>query len=928
VQQERSVRRSPSQAGSAALFAGREVARGPAAKNSAAGAAETPGEGYETVRWFTAVLLLVLAGASPLWGDAVVAKTALPPESALRGAELVRNGDLETMGGDGLAWWSAWRKGYQVDRTVRHGGAVSARCRNDAPGEESGLSQTIQLDQAVPLPVMAEAWSKAEGVSGAADNGYSIWADVEYFDGDHLWGQAAAFGVGDHGWQKRTLAIIPGKPIRSVSIYGLFRGHTGVVWFDDFSVRQVEVSPGAATFDRQLVFTVPSEEVQTMPGPTLKTDDGFVLHFDASRGDIRTTAPGGIFLRDFAAGSDFRQARGVLTENEDGSITRAADDEQLKLRLTATYRSVGNAIRVDGEVQDLTGSDRAISVYFLYPVDAVGWRWHDDQRTFRVIEAGKKYDNFVPAGAGANDLASRYPLACISGKDEAIAIGAPLDVPRLCRFGYDAESRELYAAVDLGLAPDTENFPSRASFSLVLFRCDPEWGFRSALQRYYDLFPQCFTKRNKKEGIWMPFTDISTVEGFEDFGFQFKEGNNNVPFDAEHGIYSFFYVEPWSDWVSMPKEMPRTPDQAIAYLKQRAAEGREQDQAVLSSAYEAADGSLAVRIENQPWCDGAVFGVNPSPGVEPGQPGGVTQFQSLMRRIEGAFQRDPQLSGVYHDSFEMYLFHNWRNYRREHFRKAQIPLVFDSNGRVCQYAMFTMVEFAKYVAEQMWSRGKMTFANGTPHAFPWGAAWLDVMGTEAAWASSWGTFGEYQPESDEDFNYWRALCYQRPYLLLLNTRFDLWKPEWFELYMKRSVAYGAFPSMFSHNASEDPYWQNPELYNRDRPLFKKYIPIVCALGAAGWEPVTFARSSDERVYVERFGRAPGPVYLTLLNDSAEPRSAVVSVDVAALGLDADRLDPVDLISGGRPAISRSAGVASFRLELAPQDAAVIELTRG
>jgi hypothetical protein len=613
----------------------------------------------------------------------------------------------------------------------------------------------------------------------------------------------------------------------------------------------------------------------TMSGLRIDTGDGLALNLPAPTG--------GIVLRDVAAKSDFIAPAGTLGQRPDGSVVCDARDERLGLALSASYRVVDNAIRIDGEVRDLTGQDRAVTVYFTYPVNAVGWRWHDDQTVAHTIEAAGKYENLVSSGVGANGLASRYPLACVSSDSDAAAIAVPLDVPRLCRLGYDADARELYAAVDLGLAPDTESFPSRASFSLVLYRPDPAWGFRSALQRYYDLFPQCFTKRNKKEGIWMPFTDIATVEGFEDFGFQFKEGDNNVAFDAEHGIYSFVYVEPWSDWVDMPKEMPRTIEQATALVKERAAAGNQKDQAVLSSAFENADGSWAGRIENQPWCDGAVFGVNPIPGV-PAQPGHITQFDNLMRRIDHAFEGSPQLTGVYHDSFEMYLFHNYPNYRREHFRKATIPLVFDSDGRVCQYAMFDMVEFAKVVAERMWARGGMTFANGTPHGFPWGAAWLDVMGTEAAWASSWGTFGEYIGEPASDFNYWRAMCYQRPYLMLLNTRYDLWKPEWVELYMKRCVAYGVFPSMFSHNASEDPYWRNRALYNRDRPLFKKYIPVVQALNAAGWEPLTEARSDNAKVYVERYGKAPGAIYLTIYNDSQEVQKATVAVDAAALGL--------------------------------------------
>ena len=131
-------------------------------------------------------------------------------------------------------------------------------------------------------------------------------------------------------------------------------------------------------------------------------------------------------------------------------------------------------------------------------------------------------------------------------------------------------------------------------------------------------------------------------------------------------------------------------------------------------------------------------------------------------------------------------------------------------------------------------------------------------------------------------NYWRAICYQRPYLLLQNTVYEDFKPEWVELYFKRCAAYGVFPSFFSHNAADDPYWRRPNLYDRDRPLFKQWIPVISALSAAGWEPVTHARSDDPKVYVERFGKPSGPLYLTVFNDSQEPRTAKLTKRASGL----------------------------------------------
>jgi hypothetical protein len=110
----------------------------------------------------------------------------------------------------------------------------------------------------------------------------------------------------------------------------------------------------------------------------------------------------------------------------------------------------------------------------------------------------------------------------------------------------------------------------------------------------------------------------------------------------------------------------------------------------------------------------------------------------------------------------------------------------------------------------------------------------------------------------------------------MNTRFEEFSHELVERYMKRALAYGTFPGFFSHNASQGHYFTRPELYNRDRPLFVKYVPLCKRVAEAGWEPVTLAHSSDERVHVERFGTR----YLTLFNDSPDEQTTTVRLDVA------------------------------------------------
>jgi hypothetical protein len=79
------------------------------------------------------------------------------------------------------------------------------------------------------------------------------------------------------------------------------------------------------------------------------------------------------------------------------------------------------------------------------------------------------------------------------------------------------------------------------------------------------------------------------------------------------------------------------------------------------------------------------------------------------------------------------------------------------------------------------------------------------MGTETDWMPG----GQYQPVADSQLCLWRTLSGQKPYLLLMNTDYAQFTSPYVEKYFQRCLAYGIWPSMFSLNASDNPYWQNP-----------------------------------------------------------------------------------------------------------------------
>lgn len=787
------------------------------------------------------------------------------------GVSIAIGGDFE---GDLGPGWSGWDAGFEVDEGIARSGRRSARVTREADGPEAGVHGAVTFEEGeTPALVIVSAWSRAEGVSGSPDSGYSLYLDIAYADGTQEWGVNRPFSVGTHEWERRQVVFRPAKPMRELHFYGLLRGHTGTVWFDDFEVRAIEMGEGAL-FDGLAV----------EPGEPWR----------------------GFSVRDVETGSDIRR----LVEDGDGVLR----DSELGLELRVSERAMEGGTILDAQVIDLRGEgDRAVTLYYTVPLEGEGLTFWETPRRGRAITSGE-YSNTRLVAAGEVGRVSVYPFACVSAADGGTAIGAPLGSPRLYRFVYNADTGELLAAVDLALCPDYERIPGGADFSLVLFDFAGPWGMRSALERYYALFPESFEHRAIAQGIWMPFSPISQVEGWEDFGFRFKEGDGEPVWDSEHGIETYPYIEPSSNWMAMPPDVPRTHAAAIEYLYANREHPR--NAATLTSGLEGADGQPWLRIEDAPWCDGALFLLNPAPSVSSAT--GPSQFEILREAVEsGVFGATTEIEGQYVDSLEMGF---WEpNYRREHIQRSAIPPTFDSQFQPMLLHQWSVFEFTGWLERRMHEAGKKTFANAALWTAPWHAAHFDIMGTEV----NWGSDDSFQPDSDDVFLYRRSLCYRRPYVMLMNTRYDQFTEESVWRYFNRCLFYGCWPSFFSHNAAEDPYWQDPALYNRDRAMFLEYIPKIRTIAEAGWEPVTHASSSKERVLVERWRGDPagGPsLRLTIHNDSPEAQAARIDVDLQALGVTEE-----DGWTG--IALGEGDSVGSFGVELRPYETLLLEAGR-
>lgn len=836
---------------------------------------------------------------------------------AAPGAELLRDPGFERVSEGRAEGWAPYEKGYAVDREVRRGGAASIRCGLASVSERAGAVATVELAQTEPAPLLVTGWSRAEGVSGFANNDYSIYVDLTYADGTPLWGQTAPFSAGTHDWEARRVLIFPAKPLRRAHVHALFRHHTGAVWFDDFSLVELR---GTDVFDGQV-----------FPAPALPPG-----------------ASCGWFVRDVAAASPALPA--IPGPAGEGAV------EALGLRVAA--REEGPSLRA--RIEDATGKPRAVTLYYVERFEAEAVLWWNDIRDAQpvVSRAAGERANLARIHAGATGSVSLYPFGCVTGRapgkgpaspegaraatgesgpppaDVGRLLGlAPFQGPRVARIAFHPAARLFYVACDFAL--DGANLANsdgagrgRADLEVVRADVDPAWGFRAAAKRYYELFPDAFERRAEAEGIWIPFTDPSTVRGLEDFGIAYHEGDNSIASDDRLGILSFRYTEPMTWWMPMEKGVPRDYETALAIVR-KLAEGpegsaRRHAQAVLDSGAHDEGGRFRVEFVAAPWTDGAVWVLNPNPGL-PAAPERWTKAKlsytaELAEKLYGP-ERGGVQDGEYLDSIE-----GWADvldFRPESIRHASSPPVFATESlRTAIPTWFSVWEFAVRVRDDLRRRGKLLMANATPwriHAF---APLLDVMGTETNWMPG----GRWQPDSDAVFNLRRTLSYKKPYLLLQNTDFDRFGAREVERYFARSLFYGVYPSMFSVDASTHPYWTEPRWYERDRELFRRYIPPIRRLSEAGWEPVTRARAEGGALWVERFGTR----LFTVFNPASEPKESEIAVEAAKLGI-SGAVEVFDFLRGEAvtrlepPAGAPGARELRFSVSVGPEEVRALEL---
>ncbi len=563
-------------------------------------------------------------------------------------------------------------------------------------------------------------------------------------------------------------------------------------------------------------------------------------------------------------------------ETPDGlAITGARDD----LQIDATLRPVGDMLRLDGTVRSTRPGDRCIRLSWRLPLSAEGGVWGNDIGTAKSIEPGGTYSYTAPLGRVGPFSIHPFSSVVMADGTAAVSLGVPMRPPRPFRLSYDA-AEGLAVEWDFGLSELPELFPHSADFSAVVYRHDPQWGFRSAAERYYALFPEYFETRVTKFGNWY-YADLSALEQPEDFGLAYNEYIQ--PGSAEHdhalGNLVFGYTEPWGWWGwalgLRPAEDDPQPsyDEMMAILRERAADEEALAQpgqnpakvahTILNSGVWDAEGRYVLRGGYVARWGGYNWVLNPSPHAV---------AEGLLSRFQGTYEWEVErklgwgADGIYLDS----IVNSWTaapNYRPDHLRRTRHPLTFSMlDARPVQLGVWNQYEFAEHVSADLHGRGKLLMANIFPYNWVFFNHLLDVMGHE-----TWGADGVEKMRAE------RTLAYHKPYCWLMQQGDD-GPAEDREKWMQAAMLYAIAPNVVG-GAKE------PERYERWRPLYRKYMPTIVALAEAGWEPVTHARAGPE-VLLERYGPAQAGAYLAARNEGEEAVEATITVDWERLGIEA------------------------------------------
>jgi hypothetical protein len=234
-----------------------------------------------------------------------------------------------------------------------------------------------------------------------------------------------------------------------------------------------------------------------------------------------------------------------------------------------------------------------------------------------------------------------------------------------------------------------------------------------------------------------------------------------------------------------------------------------------------------------------------------------------------------------------------------------------------------IVSYANALADKLHSQNQLLLGNGACYYLWWHMANVDIPGREISVLKN----NAWNPPDDSTYMYFRSIAGKRPFWTLLNDTFE--NRSVIERYFKHSLFYGIFPSMFhAHTGTSIPYFEQPAYYNRDRDLFKKYVPLIRILDDAGWQSVPWAWAEPSTIRIERFGNGfTNNVYYTLWNTTNNSQKVKVVISKCNIGLSQIESITEMILGHAVPIVQQDTSEIQFELQLPANDYTAVKIDR-
>ena len=835
--------------------------------------------------------------------------------------------------------WGSVGNGYRMVQSPGCTGTTANvfRVDNTSASGSAGMANTLSNPECGTYTF--SACSKAENVKreiGTEYYSYGLTAIVFYSDGTSK-EYYAPFTYGTHDWEHRDISFTINKPATYLTLYVFLRAPaTGTAYFDDVKVMRQGAGTNLGTFDEMPVTVLQKAPAQSTE-KTLATKDGLELGLGATQvtslkidgKELKNDAFSGFMVRDIAADPEKDGVYSFATKRGSAADKFLGSQPTLGLDLKADFKADHRGIRVSGVITEQKDSEdgRAVQLSYALPITATGWKMGTTTLDSETIETGNAWNVYKPYNDASVTVVdwdsaphSYYPTACVYNEELGIAIAASMEYPSFWTLEYNGSTGQYAITYQLGVVKEA---PESARFDFVIYKLDdPSWGFRSAMEKYTELYPEQYEIKQKEFGTWAAWADLTNVPDIEDFNIRFREtgeeGRTAYDFEQAKGIKNVYYFELGDWWIS---NMASSDDDAVWAKIRELAKGSDDfvaREAIATEFCKNLDpfGKIVWNPVDNYWCEfGAQVHINANPRL-PGEYNFTTALYNDAKREElfGALAKGGAFDGIYLDEMSGWWLGN-ANFNKAHYPYTSVPLTYSPfYKKPMLHRASTTWEAAKHISDDVHSLGKMMFSNKNPERYAWNTLLVDAMGTEQALMN--GT--TYTPPTLRQFAGWRTLAYQRSYSILTNDNYDLITAEIFEDYFNRCLAYAVFPSPGDNvdgsvDRAQGYYWIHPDkVYERDRDTFKKYMPTLKTIAEAGWEPVTYATANNENIVLERYGENDlEGCHFTVYNPTAQAVDVTVNIDLTKLKL-ADTCTITKTFTGGTEPIET--GVVTLHLE--------------